>query len=290
MIKKIILSCDDLGISKSTNLTILKCINEGIASSASLLVNTPWYDHALNEVVPKIQNKIGIHLNLTIGKSLLQYNKIPDLVNMDGYFIRKSHFFYFLNFFNSKKIIRQIYKELSAQIKKAKKDDIIFSHIDSQEHIHMSPIMNKIFIKLMKKNKINKMRIVREKILYNDLFKNFVFKFTNLNFLKSVIIKISQLFNKYKYSSPISFYSIINIGIISKKDIINLLKTDPGLIEISMHPGEIVDETFYKDYNDNTYMFLKSPNRVSEKKTLMDTDLKKIIEEHNYKIVSFSEL
>jgi predicted glycoside hydrolase/deacetylase ChbG (UPF0249 family) len=41
MIKKIILSCDDLGISKSTNLTILKCINEGIASSASLLVNIP---------------------------------------------------------------------------------------------------------------------------------------------------------------------------------------------------------------------------------------------------------
>ena len=151
MIKKIIFSCDDLGISKSTNLTILKCINEGIASSASLLVNTPWYDHALNEVVPKIKNKIGIHLNLTIGKSLLKSNKIPDLVNADGYFIKKSYFFYLLNFFSSKKIIRQIYKELSAQIKKAKKDDIIFSHIDSQEHIHMSPIMNKIFIKLMKK-------------------------------------------------------------------------------------------------------------------------------------------
>ena len=93
MIKKIIFSCDDLGISKSTNLTILKCINEGIASSASLLVNTPWYDHALNEVVPKIKNKIGIHLNLTIGKSLLKSNKIPDLVNADGYFIKKSHFF-----------------------------------------------------------------------------------------------------------------------------------------------------------------------------------------------------
>ena len=290
MIKKIIFSCDDLGISKSTNLTILKCINEGIASSASLLVNTPWYDHALNEVVPKIKNNIGIHLNLTIGKSLLKSNKIPDLVNADGYFIKKSHFFYLLNFFNSRKIIRQIYKELSAQIKKDKKDDIIFSHIDSQEHIHMSPIMNKIFIKLMKKYKINKIRIVREKIIYDNFFKNFLFKFTNLNFLKSVIIKISLLFNKYKYPSPIKFYSIINIGIISKEDIINLLKSDPGLIEISMHPGEIVDETFYKDYNNNTYMFLKSPNSITEKEALMNNDLKKIIADNNYKIVSFSEL
>ena len=41
-----------------------------------------------------------------------------------------------------------------------------------------------------------------------------------------------------------------------------------------MHPGEIVDETFYKDYNNNTYMFLKSPNRITEKEALMNTDLK----------------
>ncbi len=39
-----------------------------------------------------------------------------------------------------------------------------------------------------------------------------------------------------------------------------------------------------------TYMFLKSPNRITEKEALMNTDLKKIIADNNYKIVSFSEL
>ena len=69
-----------------------------------------------------------------------------------------------------------------------------------------------------------------------------------------------------------------------------MLKSNPGLIEISMHPGEIVDETFYKDYNNNTYMFLKSQNRVTEKEALMSNDLKKLIDKYDYKIVSFSEL
>ena len=76
----------------------------------------------------------------------------------------------------------------------------------------------------MKKYKINKIRSL-EKKLFMTTFSKLLFKFTNLNFLKSVIIKISLLFNKYKYPSPIKFYSIINIGIISKEDIINLLKS-----------------------------------------------------------------
>lgn len=93
MKKKIIFSCDDLGINKRTNETILKCLKFGIASSSSLLVNTPAFRHALNNVVPIFKNKIGLHLNLTIGKPILKNNYLPDLVNDKGFFKKKSFFF-----------------------------------------------------------------------------------------------------------------------------------------------------------------------------------------------------
>ena len=56
MKRKIIFSCDDLGINKKTNDTILKCLKFGIASPTSLLVNTPAFKNALYNVVPIFKN------------------------------------------------------------------------------------------------------------------------------------------------------------------------------------------------------------------------------------------
>ena len=270
--KKIIFTCDDLGICETTNNTILECMKDGLASSASLLVNTPSYLHALNKVVPLFNGKIGIHLNLTIGKSILNYTKVPNIVNSEGYFSKKSYFFYLLNFMNKNKIHRQIYRELSAQIKKAKKDGIKISHLDSQEHIHMSPLIFKIFTRLQEENKIRNIRTVNEKIIFKEFYKNFIFKVINLNYFKFFLILVCNCFNKTKKTTTRKFYSIVNIGLITKDNIINLLQSDYELTEVSFHPGEIIDDKYYKRYNYNTYMFLKSTNRLLEKKTLLDTN------------------
>lgn len=293
MKRKIIFSCDDLGINKKTNDTILKCLKFGIASSTSLLVNTPAFRHALNNVVPIFKNKIGLHLNLTIGKPVLKNNYLPDLINNKGFFKKKSFFFYMLNFYKKKNYLRQIYRELDAQIKKAKKNKILISHIDSQEHVHMSPVIFSIFIRLMRKHKINKIRYVNEKIFLNDFYKNFFFKIYNFNYLKSIIIKICMLFNKGKFKSSQKFYSIINIGIVTKENIIKIISNNNlnnKITEISLHPGEIINDKFYKKYNNNTYMFLKSPNRILEKETLLNKELKNMLYVKRYKTISFSEI
>tara|TARA_Y100000031_G_scaffold127676_1_gene145507 strand:+ start:51 stop:350 length:300 start_codon:yes stop_codon:yes gene_type:complete len=69
--KKLIVSCDDLGISEEVNLGIYDCLEKGVATSSSIIANGRFYEHALNNVINQTTNKFyGLHLNLTEGKAL----------------------------------------------------------------------------------------------------------------------------------------------------------------------------------------------------------------------------
>ena len=68
---RLIISCDDLGISKEINLGIQDCLEKRVATSSSIIANGEFYEHALNNVVNQDTIKFyGLHLNLTEGKAL----------------------------------------------------------------------------------------------------------------------------------------------------------------------------------------------------------------------------
>ena len=69
--KKLIISCDDLGASKETNLGIIDCLFNKKASSASIIANGIFFKHAIENIKEKIpDNFFGLHLNLTEGLAL----------------------------------------------------------------------------------------------------------------------------------------------------------------------------------------------------------------------------
>ena len=66
--KRLIISCDDLGITKEINLAIRDCAENGVISSSSIVANGEFYEHALNDIINKIPiSFFGLHLNLTEG-------------------------------------------------------------------------------------------------------------------------------------------------------------------------------------------------------------------------------
>ena len=75
--KKLIISCDDLGISKEINSGIKDCLDSGVATSSSIIANGKFYEHALNNVVAQAPIKFyGLHLNLTEGNAFNKNCKI----------------------------------------------------------------------------------------------------------------------------------------------------------------------------------------------------------------------
>ena len=88
--KKLIINADDLGLSRGITDGILVAHQEGVLTSASLMVNQPATEYAVKrlESAPKLD--VGIHLNLCQGFPVLPPEQVPSLVGTDGRFLRPS--------------------------------------------------------------------------------------------------------------------------------------------------------------------------------------------------------
>ena len=117
--KKLIISCDDLGSSEEINLGIKHCLNERVATSSSIIANGKFYDHALNNVIGQTPNKFyGLHLNLTEGKSLNEncINVVSDENNKFKFSAKK---YFLLNLAKSRQVYTNVvYNEFKSQIQK----------------------------------------------------------------------------------------------------------------------------------------------------------------------------
>ncbi|MBQ7603262.1 MAG: ChbG/HpnK family deacetylase, partial [Clostridia bacterium] len=77
---KLIINADDFGLSSSINRGIVECIEAGIISSTTMMMNTPYTAEAIKMAKDMGLKNVGIHLNLTYGKSVLPRSEVSSLV------------------------------------------------------------------------------------------------------------------------------------------------------------------------------------------------------------------
>lgn len=80
---KIIFNGDDLGFSRGCNYAMIDCFQNGLLRSASLMVNMPGAEHAVQLMKENPGLSVGIHFNLTAGRPL---TCVPSLIKTDGTF------------------------------------------------------------------------------------------------------------------------------------------------------------------------------------------------------------
>ncbi len=82
----LIMNCDDLGSSHSANVAMLRSMEQGIASSATLMVPCPW----AKEAVEMFKGKdIGVHLTLTAEFTAYRWRSLTGAASLhddDGHF------------------------------------------------------------------------------------------------------------------------------------------------------------------------------------------------------------
>ena len=69
----LVVNADDLGVSRGATLGILRAHREGIVTSASLAVTTPFYEHAL-EHCARTSPELGIGRNCVIDHAIIDKN------------------------------------------------------------------------------------------------------------------------------------------------------------------------------------------------------------------------
>jgi chitin disaccharide deacetylase len=137
-LKRLIANADDLGLTPGVNRGVLRAFQDGIVTSASLLVTGSAFEDAvaLAQQNPKLD--VGLHLALVEERAVLGRKVLPTLVDETGRFPRTSREF-FRRAFLGRINWGEVEREIAAQIARFQKTGLRLSHIDSHQHLHMFP-------------------------------------------------------------------------------------------------------------------------------------------------------
>ena len=185
--KRILINADDFGWSESCSRAILESMRKGYITTTTACVNGDFFDEAVKMVIDQgCQNQVGIHLNITEGVALTDDMKRFDDFYEDGHFNHK--------FSRTKPLSREkqmaVYNELTEQVLRFKESGLKIHHADSHNHIHNSPNIFSIFMRVMREQEISDVRIFRNigdipwtkkviKSLYNSYLKRHTYAYSD---------------------------------------------------------------------------------------------------------------
>ena len=203
---KLIINADDFGLSKSISDGIIEGIKDGCITSTSVMANMDSAEYAIKEAVKNNIDCIGLHINFTVGKPIIN-NK--NLVDNNGVFLYNR-----IQIENPKLTYEDAYNEIIAQIKaidKYSKGLIKVDHLDM--HHHLSD------------NKNIKSAVI-------DIAKQYIIPIRNE--LECDVLKPNVLYKDF---------TIKNVSIESLGEMISKYHDKDIVIELMTHPGYVDDYT-----------------------------------------------
>jgi len=137
-LKKLIVNADDFGLTPGINRGILRAYQDGIVTSASLLVTGSAFEEAVALARHYPELDVGLHLALVEERAVLGPDVLPTLVDETGRFPRTSAEFI------QRAILggiswHEVEQEIAAQIALFQKTGLRLSHLNSHQHLHMFP-------------------------------------------------------------------------------------------------------------------------------------------------------
>lgn len=142
-----IINADDFGLSKSVNAAIYQAHQQGILTSASLMVTGAAVPPAVDYAHAHPQLGVGLHLTVIKGKAALSPTQIPHLVDSAGEFGRDPLQVGLRYQFN-RAARRELRAEIRAQLELFRQTGLPLSHVDGHKHMHCHPVVLSILIEL----------------------------------------------------------------------------------------------------------------------------------------------
>lgn len=287
----LIINADDLGAHPTIDRGILELAREGIVTSSSLLVTTPNWRTTLEEARRVKGLGLGLHLDITMGKSLCAPSDVPELVSQDGSFrlslgqlIRRAELGP-----NRREFLKQVSREFAAQFSAARSTGATFTHFDGHQHVHMIPAFFRLASAAARQNGITKCRFVSEwaKTYLNARHvKTFM---TTNGFVRWAYMGINRMRIQNELSSPRCFYGFLMSGYWNEKLLIDCLRAIPkgSSAEFGVHPGypaETKDVVYRLKLSID---WLSSPNRRIELDSLSSPGFRTELEKRSIKLSSY---
>lgn len=182
---KLIINADDFGLSKSISDGIIYGIKKGFITSTSIMANMDYAKYAVSEALKNNITSLGLHINLTLGKPIINNSNITD----------ENGVFYYnrMQIENDKLTFDDAYMEIKAQIEKVKEygeGKIKIDHLDCHHHLIDNENIKKAIIEIANENNLKVRKMFDSDLKSPDIFyTDFSINNVNINALETMIEK-----------------------------------------------------------------------------------------------------
>lgn len=265
--KKLIVNADDFGLHPLINKGIIKGFRKGFITSTSLMCSAPAFEDAAGLARQNPGLGVGIHLTLAGSvPSVLPREKVSSLLDEKGLFL-PSYAAFAARFYSGRIRRSQLEAELRAQIEKGLGAGLNITHIDSHQHTHVLPGINKLVLKLCNEYNIKRIRIPKEAYFFSGGFSAGAGRFAGRCGLSFCASAAALSADKMHIVHPEHFFGMLAGGHLSEELVGNILRALPdGVSEIMTHPGLGADELgrifkWHYHWEDELNAYLSRRNR-----------------------------
>ncbi len=135
MAKQLIINADDFGLCPGINRAVVEAHSRGILTSATLMAGASAAEEAAQIARQTPTLGVGVHLNLLIGRPVMQSARVEPLLNDSGDFAFSAAKLALTSLL-SRRLRNTVEAELAAQIEWVLARRIKPTHLDSHKHIH----------------------------------------------------------------------------------------------------------------------------------------------------------
>jgi hopanoid biosynthesis associated protein HpnK len=164
--RRLIVNADDFGRSESINQAVVRAHNEGILTTASLMVNETAAAQAVDFARQNPRLGVGLHLALVCGRAALPPEKIPSLANQDGQFSENA-VGAGMSYFFSSRCRAQLRDEIGAQIERFHATGLPLDHVNGHLNLHLHPVVLEILLENSDRWKIRAARLTCDRFFLN---------------------------------------------------------------------------------------------------------------------------
>ncbi len=159
--QEIVFSADDFGLTESVNEAVEQAHLRGRLTQASLMVAAPAAADAVRRARALANLRVGLHLVLVEGDSVLGHARLPQITGVDGRFTADQARLG-VKYFFSRAARRELRAEIEAQFAAFAATGLPLHHADAHKHMHLHPTVARIMIEVGKRYGLRRLRVPAE--------------------------------------------------------------------------------------------------------------------------------
>ena len=235
--RRVIITGDDFGLAPAVNAAIVRAHREGILTCASLMINGPAWQEAVDLAKAHPDVCLGLHLTLIQGRAVLPQRAIPHLVDTQGNFRRQPVTAGFTYFF-SRRAQQDIRTELEAQVEKMLAAGVRPWFLNGHLNIHLHPAVWPVVRQLSERYNIPAVRLAKENLGVSICLnrQRLASKTAHALIFAWLSQRAAKSLGKLKTNDHL--FGLLNDGAMDEPFLLGLLpRLAPGVTEIYYHPA-----------------------------------------------------